>query len=263
MKRFITVFSIFILFILLVSLMEGCAETKTETKTNDTSAAFPISLGTFYIHITNVSSTDVFCELKVLVLDKDTSNLIVYKEEVTNTSEWSGPGYNEDPIIITTNEFESSFIAIGTELFRYCSEHDFIKLWDEKWYSYKFATSAPLLSLKKILKSNNITNVAVGWFLKIKKGANEMLFSSFPQEFTNLGSGYYGFLWYEGRYDGEEYLTNCITIFVLETNYITNDKVKDNSIYFEVYDDKVKVMTFYFPTSEPEQVIYLTNDFPF
>ncbi|MGC8767455.1 MAG: hypothetical protein ACP5QP_07165, partial [Brevinematia bacterium] len=99
-----------------------------------------------------------------------------------------------------------------------------MKIWDEEewitngpyWYS------PPLPSLKPLLRSNNISNVAIGTYIKIKKGTNEVVISGFPDSVTNVGLGSYGLLWYEGEFDGIDKLTNCAGIFPKGSNLTTN-----------------------------------------
>ncbi|MGC8766958.1 MAG: hypothetical protein ACP5QP_04590 [Brevinematia bacterium] len=203
MRRFLFLVSIF----LVTFSIAGCI-----VKTS-----YMFYLGVMDLSINNYSSNSIAVEVVTLALNHNNSNMFVVDRGEFSVSPkkdiWVDIDIGTTEISETSHSWPSGIVKLWDE-----------EEWENNWKNSLFGDIPykPLTSLRKLLNEKGISDVSIGTYIKIRKGTKEIVLSGFPNTIADFGLGSYGFLWYEGKYDGFDRIVNFVGIFPKEDNLTTN-----------------------------------------
>ena len=143
------------------------------------------------LFVTNSSSQDVGVKYYLFVVDKDKSNIYTVSSSSWVVRANSGKWLVHDPIGLDASYYFSNsgiFLSDG----------------------YNTSTN-----IRKILLSNNITNLMISFLLEVTKGSSEIVFTGFDSSITNitnLNANVYGLGYFDGTFDMGYVITNILKI---------------------------------------------------
>jgi hypothetical protein len=139
------------------------------------------------LFVTNSSSQDVGVKYYLFVVDKDKNNIYTVSSSSWVVRANSGKWLVHDPIGLDASYYFSNsgiFLSDG----------------------YNTSTN-----IRKILLSNNITNLMISFLLEVTKGSSEIVFTGFDSSITNitnLNANVYGLGYFDGTFDMGYVITN-------------------------------------------------------
>jgi len=143
------------------------------------------------LFVTNSSSQDVGVKYYLFVVDKDKSNIYTVSSSSWVVRANSGKWLVHDPIGLDASYYFSNsgiFLSDG----------------------YNTSTN-----IRKILLSNNVTNLMISFLLEVTKGSSEIVFTGFDSSITNitnLNANVYGLGYFDGTFDMGYVITNILKI---------------------------------------------------
>jgi hypothetical protein len=143
------------------------------------------------LFVTNYSSQDVGVKYYLFVVDKDKSNIYTVSSSSWVVRANSGKLLVHDPIGLDASYYFSNsgiFLSDG----------------------YNTSTN-----IRKILLSNNVTNLMISFLLEVTKGSSKIVFTGFDSSITNitnLNVNVYGLGYFDGTFDMRYVITNILKI---------------------------------------------------
>jgi hypothetical protein len=173
------------------------------------------------LFVTNYSSQDVGVKYYLFVVDKDKSNIYT-----VSSSSWVVRANSDKWLVHDPIGLDASYYFSNSGIF----------------LSDGYNTST---NIRKILLSNNITNLMISFLLEVTKGSSEIVFTGFDSSITNitnLNANVYGLGYFDGTFDMGYVITNILKIDPLvsqtDTYYAAlvdcNFDVRNDSINIEI-----------------------------
>jgi len=149
------------------------------------------------LFVTNYSSQDVGVKYYLFVVDKDKSNIYT-----VSSSSWVVRANSDKWLVHDPIGLDASYYFSNSGIF----------------LSDGYNTST---NIRKILLSNNITNLMISFLLEVTKGSSEIVFTGFDSSITNitnLNANVYGLGYFDGTFDGWNTITNITRIVPVVSN---------------------------------------------
>ena len=143
------------------------------------------------LFVTNSSSQDVGVKYYLFVVDKDKSNIYT-----VSSSSWVVRANSDKWLVHDPIGLDASYYFSNSGIF----------------LSDGYNTST---NIRKILLSNNITNLMISFLLEVTKGSSEIVFTGFDSSITNitnLNANVYGLGYFDGTFDMGYVITNILKI---------------------------------------------------
>jgi len=172
------------------------------------------------LFVTNYSSQDVGVKYYLFVVDKDKSNIYTVSSSSWVVRANSGKWLVHDPIGLDASYYFSNsgiFLSDG----------------------YNTSTN-----IRKILLSNNVTNLMISFLLEVTKGSSKIVFTGFDSSITNitnLNANVYGLGYFDGTFNGWNTITNITRIVPVVSNTNAYYYVELLRCSLDVNNDSAKV----------------------
>ena len=143
------------------------------------------------LFVTNSSSQDVGVKYYLFVVDKDKSNIYT-----VSSSSWVVRANSDKWLVHDPIGLDASYYFSNSGIF----------------LSDGYNTST---NIRKILLSNNVTNLMISFLLEVTKGSSEIVFTGFDSSITNitnLNANVYGLGYFDGTFDMGYVITNILKI---------------------------------------------------
>jgi hypothetical protein len=171
------------------------------------------------LFVTNYSSQDVGVKYYLFVVDKDKSNIYT-----VSSSSWVVRANSDKWLVHDPIGLDASYYFSNSGIF----------------LSDGYNTST---NIRKILLSNNITNLMISFLLEVTKGSSKIVFTGFDSSITNitnLNANVYGLGYFDGTFDGWNTITNVTRIVPVVSNTNTY-YIELSHCSLDVNNDSAKV----------------------
>ena len=171
------------------------------------------------LFVTNSSSQDVGVKYYLFVVDKDKSNIYT-----VSSSSWVVRANSDKWLVHDPIGLDASYYFSNSGIF----------------LSDGYNTST---NIRKILLSNNVTNLMISFLLEVTKGSSKIVFTGFDSSITNitnLNANVYGLGYFDGTFDGWNTITNVTRIVPVVSNTNTY-YIELSHCSLDVNNDSAKV----------------------
>ena len=152
------------------------------------------------LFVTNSSSQDVGVKYYLFVVDKDKSNIYT-----VSSSSWVVRANSDKWLVHDPIGLDASYYFSNSGIF----------------LSDGYNTST---NIRKILLSNNVTNLMISFLLEVTKDSSKIVFTGFDSSITNitnLNANVYGLGYFDGTFDRWNTITNVTRIVSVVSNTST------------------------------------------